>query len=157
MKKQRTLKIGQIHEDMILSPESMDALLWAVDALQLSRVDRGIVASIRRAYADGVVPEDEQAEMDVDRLIQILESYAPAYTFVGSRTSNTEEFGVWPQWWAIEGDPYVHRSANVPGEDAEETRKARKACGYWLHVNDRGNCTLYRRAGNRWIEEWSAV
>jgi hypothetical protein len=28
---------------------------------------------------------------------------------------------------------------------------------HWLHANDHGNATLYRRAGRRWIEVWAVV
>jgi hypothetical protein len=149
-----------------------DVLPAVVDALsdiRLSRQDRQTVTRIMRAFdaccgdVDAVDPETGESyqqgfETDLyETLWDLAQSYCPDYCHFGSHPGDGADVGVWPvEELFVDSrqgsyDGYVYRLDDQPnGEIPVEYTHA-------LTVNDRGNATLYRRAGRRWVGVWSVV
>jgi hypothetical protein len=160
-----TLALGSYSSGTMRPEDLIPAFLSAAEDLRLSREDRQALNEIRAAFA--TYSEDDPDKTsdtydpadDLDALFDLLGNYTPDYTYFGAHPGDGADYGVWIVDGLLHGRDYdgeVHKSDNLPGEDADEMRKARES-SHWLHVNDHGNATLYRRAGNRWIEVWAVV
>lgn len=165
MKRTRTLPIGSISTGTLRMEDLIPALLWELERIRLSRPHRRGVQSIRKASdVDGYFESTEHDCMeDYQELCDIAECYVPDYCYFGAHEGDGADVGVWPT--IPEDDDYnVYRSSYQPGESAIQDRDVntvdtdgRRRYTHYLHVNDHGNATLYRRAGNRWVEVWSVV
>lgn len=87
--------------------------------------------------------------------------YAPEYCYVGSTEGDGACIGCWP---ILEEVQRAVRDGEILG--VSDTSELQGACRlplstdravFALHVNDHGNATLYRRAGQVWREVWSVV
>jgi hypothetical protein len=145
-----------------LRPEDiLPSLLMDLERLRLTRADRATVRTLRNEFDRLMDSEDSEdagvALSDIlSDLSDVAERYTPDMCYFGCHSGDGACIGVWANT-DIGPDDDVYRSANVPGEDATETRGARRDFAYWLHVNDHGNATLYARSGRRWRLLWSVV
>ncbi len=154
-KRQTTLSLGVISEATLRLEDLIPALLWDVRRLRLSRQERIDVSAIDRRNADDyqTLPdgetEDDARQFDYERLTEIAENHLPDYSYFGSTDGDGACIGVWPSLDAAveEFDRVAELPAIVKGYSPSHV----------LQVSDHGNATLYRRAGNRWIEVWSVV
>lgn len=156
--KPTTLRIGTISEATLRPEDLISAFLDALDGIKLTRAERAvtreahIVSALMHAgeslqgYRMGDMTESEI----VDELTTILESHVPDYCYFGTLEGDGACFGVWPSIDSLQAD--VH--AGEVGTDEADAHV--KGLSLYADVND-GNVTLYRRAGNRWIEVWSVV
>lgn len=116
----------------------------------------GIVEEANELFGeDGeTIPEDKldkAAEMVNETLLDALSQFAPAYSCFGSHPGDGADFGFWPE--DIENikeqvEFVSSHKQEYPAYDFE---------GEWLHVNERGNCTLYIREAGKDKEIWSIV
>lgn len=154
--KARTLPIGVISEGTLLPHDLIDSLAWDLRSIRLSRADRSAVARIvrdRNARED----EDEASAEDWQELTEIADRYVPDYSYFGSHDGDGACIGVFPSSELLDNtydDGAVQRGMVNMGPEESAVPRDRS---HFLAVNDHGNATLYRRAGNRWIEVWSIV
>lgn len=162
-RKPTTLSIGTISEGTLRPEDLIPAYLSALDGLRLTKAERATVREIRRKeLGDGTPTNDSQMGdsdelgYDVDELTQILESHVPDYCYFGTTEGDGACFGVWVDHDSVasEVQSYGHRGLY---STQEEVLQAHPDSSHVMEVNDHGNATLYRRAGNRWIEVWSVV
>lgn len=159
-----TLAIGTISSGTLRLEDLIPALLNELEALRLTRAERGTVRQIRRCvdqegYFDGAMvetgslgqPADADPDDDYAELTTIADNHCPDYCYVGSLEGDGAALGCWPIV-PESTDEDVFRSVYYPTDRVATTDRP-----YWLHVNDHGNATLYRRAGRRWLECWSVV
>jgi len=116
---------------------------------------------------------DIGADEDCSTLFDLLNSYCPDYCYFGALPGDGADYGVWVVEDLLSDrhqgsyDGFVWRSAESPREHRQHDRALppdgstwhtfTKQYPHWLHVNERGNTMLYRRAGQRWVEVWSVV
>jgi len=154
-----------------MRPEDLiPAFLDIAKSLRLCRDDRSCVQRIRRiermstgTYGEcshGYLDADDAAE-DLETLFDLLNNYVPDYCYFGAHPGDGADYGVWVvEELLTPGSPQggydglVYRCT----EDFEQPGPhVPKSYTHFLSVTDHGNCTLYRRAGRRWIEVWSIV
>lgn len=92
-------------------------------------------------------------EQDADELVNetlpdALSLFAPAYAYFGTHCGDGADFGFWPMG-IEEIKSQVEFSSTKDQEYPEED-----FTGEWLHVNERGNCTLYVRENGKDREIW---
>jgi len=99
-----------------------------------------LIGEAQDAWAeDGetLADEDRAAEM-VDELIDALQQFAPAYGYFGSHPGDGADFG-----FGVDPESVKEQVEFVSSKEQEWP--ADDFVGEWLHVNERGNCTLYVR------------
>lgn len=82
-------------------------------------------------------PDSDEAPVLVDELIDVLNEYAPPYTYFGAHPGDGSDFGYWPSIEAIEELPVV--------EDSDEARELGEDC---RQVNDHRNVTVFAADGS---------
>lgn len=148
-KPSRWLSIGSISTGTLRTEDLLDAFLSAAENLKLTRQERATVRGVRKRYEEE--QDSEEAGYDLEEVTTILENHAPDFCYFGTLEGDGANFGCWPSWDAIDyaaHDGTLARSSALPADGG---------VGHYLDVNDHGNATLYRRAGNRWVEVWSVV
>jgi hypothetical protein len=165
--KPTTLPIGSISSGTMREVDLIPSYLDAADSIRLTAAERKQVQGIRKEFdglplddADWTDEQQEQVGYMLEELSDILSSHTPDFCYFGSHPGDGADYGVWPVLDEDMEDNGVFRSSFNPGDSGagEERQRAFEAgASHWLHVNDHGNATLYRRAGNRWIEVWSIV
>ena len=83
--------------------------------------------------------QDDSYEMVNDTLPSALQEFAPACSYFGSHCGDGADFGFWPDDIEQIKEQVEFVSAKDNEYPADDFR------GEWLHVNERGNCTLYVR------------
>jgi hypothetical protein len=146
MKFLHTLQWHMQNKEALALPESADTRNW------LLQIERDAQACFDD---DGELLESAEGEQASDILAELgdaLETFAPPYSYFGGVEGDPCDFGFWPQDIEAIKDS-VGFSSSVTGEyPADDFR------GEWLHVNERGNCTLYVREENGTDREiWSLV
>lgn len=112
------------------------------------------VEDAREAFGDDgetLTPEgEENASELIEELSNALESFAPPYGLFGAHGGDGACFGFWVfvEHAKSEVDFYSSRQHEYPPDDYE---------GEWLHINPRGNCTLYVRESGKDYELWSVA
>lgn len=173
MKRNSVLDLGSYSSGTLRSEDLAETFLDLAERLRVSKSDRAAVRKLRAEYdqiirvnADETdVPfSDENLSEIVDELQELLGNYVPDYCYFGAHEGDGADFGV----WIVEDlffdtrqgsyDGMVYRAGTFPGDDPTLDAEARADdYRFWLFVNERGNCALYRKAGRRWIEVWSVV
>jgi hypothetical protein len=162
--KPTTLQIGTLSEGTLKPEDLISAFLWDLKRIRLTRAERQIVQRIAARDNMGVYEtlDDSEASDDLEELTAIIENHLPDYAYFGTLEGDGAHFGIWP---AIEqakedaqGNPRTIVTNDGPDDDGgfPAVPKSR-GLTHFLRVNDHGNCTLYRRAGTRWIEVWAVV
>lgn len=101
-----------------------------------------------------VIKEDKQdmvSDLINDALINALESFCPPYFYFGAHYGDGSDFGYWPlDIEEIKGQVEFSSTTEqeYPADDFQ---------GEWLHINERGNCTLYVRENGQDKEIWAIV
>ena len=90
------------------------------------------------------------SEWTLDELFDALNHFAPPFTSFCAHEGDGSDFGFWPDVDLARQDcDFVSSSKQeFPDDDF---------VGYWLHVSDHGNATLYERSGGEDVEMWSVV
>lgn len=115
------------------------AYMQAEDAASLSRMQEVLASAFG-------TPDD----WTLDELFDALDYFAPPFARFGAHETDGACFGFW-------------ESIDLAREDCEfvSSRKreypADDFVGYWLHVSDHGNATLYERSEGKDTEIWSVV
>lgn len=174
--KPTTLPLGTISEGTLRPEDLIPAYLDALDGIRLTKAERATVRTVRARYEkaeqsdtqDGESTSyyaDENSSFDIDDLTQILDSHCPDYTYFGSLEGDGACFGVWASIESLEEDSRFGDNGVVkidagdafPVYSRDTKEHPSQKANYVMSVTDHGNVTLYRRAGNRWIEVWSVV
>lgn len=89
---------------------------------------------------DGEELKDQEIAAElVNELQDVLSNnFAPIYGYFGTHPGDGSDFGYW-----VEIEDVKEQVGFVSSEDEE--RPDGDFLGEWLHVNERGNCTLYVR------------
>jgi hypothetical protein len=164
--KPRTLSLGTISSGTLRPEDVIPELLYAAYSIRMSRADRATVRKLAREWAamtddDGDILDsarDSNPDADAEiwqELADLLESYTPDYCYVGSIEGDGADIGVWPVSEVLMGE-YADECPRIDVSGNPRDFVPRSASHY-IAVSDHGNATLYRRAGNRWVECWSVV
>lgn len=181
----KTLPLGSVSTGTLRPDDLIPKFLDVADGLTLSREERTTVKRIRRDFESGyqvtrdafmanVAPETdpdfdlldneiaEDKDSDCQDLVDILDDHVPDFCRFGSHEGDGADFGCWIDWDQIadsERDESLFRADSLTArcEPAYFRDRGKQNPQYILEVNDHGNATLYRRAGNRWVEVWSVV
>lgn len=160
--KPRTLGIGTVEHGTMRPEDLIPSFLWEAKHLRLTRRERQDVNDIeKRSDAEGYYEqENEDVDIDLERLFDILNDHTPDYCYFGSHPGDGSDYGCWPIEELLDDahqggyDGFVWRlRENEHPTEADIGKDYTHA----LAVNDHGNATLYRRAGNRWREVWGCV
>lgn len=95
--------------------------------------------------------EYEAAEMVNETLPDALQAFAPPYSYFRAHQGDGSDFGFWPQDME-EIKEQVGFDSTVDNEYPPDD-----FAGEWLHINERGNCTLYVRTDGKDVEVWGVV
>ena len=96
-----------------------------------------------------LTPEGEENGSEiVNKLCDALTEFAPLYGQFGTHCGDGADFGYWTDL-----DSVKEQVGFVSHVDREYPEAGFE--GEWLHVNERGNCTLYVREGDVDREIWS--
>ena len=146
------LLVGSVSTGTLRTEDLLPVFVDTADGLRLTRDERARLEAIRRRMDGYDVSgwDSEEADFDLDEVTAILECHTPDYCQFGAHEGDGADFGCWVDWGAIDGARTLHGEIANSREEWNGERHA-------LEVNDHGNATLYRRAGNRWVEVWSVV
>ena len=100
------------------------------------------------------IDENKQDEADgvCNDMADVLSDwFAPAYGYFGAHAGDGADFGFWPQ------DIEEIKEQVEFASSVESEFPTGEFSGEWLHINERGNCTLYVRENGRDVEIWSLV
>lgn len=159
--KPRTLRIGSISTGTLRPEDILPELFYAGQQIRMSSGARQTLRKLEREFDARSEPESLSDIMD--EALSVLEDYTPDYCYLGSHPGDGADLGVWPSEELLSGTDDagdVYRSDRLPGDARPAALRRDDDYNdepYWLHVNDHGNATLYRRAGRRWINVWSVV
>ena len=111
-----------------------------------------LVGLAQDAWAeDGQTLQDENAAAEmINGLQDALNEFAAPYAYFGAHPGDGSDFGYWPD---IDG---VRESVDFMSSQDQEY-PADDFQGEWMHINERGNCTLYVRTNGKDSEIWSIV
>lgn len=102
-----------------------------------------LLGKAQDAFADDgeTLADEDNAQEIVAELIDALSEFAPAYAHFGSHEGDGACFGFWPD---------IETAKECVGFVSSKTQEEpdRDFRGEWLHINERGNCTLYVREDN---------
>ena len=182
--KKTTLDIGCISEGTLRPVDIIPELLWALKPLRLTRADRATVRKMdarmdeileiirlqQKPQMTRTLYDAQRRWVDIARgagltstellgfylseLFDLAENYCPDYCYLGATEGDGACIGVWPIAELFDDtspggyDGCLHYG-DEPPTDPELT--------HWVQGNDHGNATLWRRAGQRWVECWSVV
>lgn len=165
-RKPSTLELGSVSSGTMRDDDLIPSFLYEARRLRMTREDRKTINDLAREYDAKSGAEDDDSAEDVSEitseLFDILDRYCPDYCYFGAHPGDGADYGV----WVVEDLFYDTRQGSYDGlvmrgndcPSLEDLREARSSnYSHFLHVNDHGNATLYRRASNRWIEVWSCV
>ena len=94
---------------------------------------------------------DNADELVNETMPVLLNQIVTPYCYFGTHPGDGSDFGFWP--CDIEGiKEQVEFSSSV-----DQEYPADDFVGEWLHINERGNCTLYVRENGEDSEVWSIV
>lgn len=156
--RRQTLQIGTLAEATTRTQDWLEGLRWEIDhsRVKMSRADRFAYRKLMAEYdAIPFAADDAAEDIDVDEqmsdilaeMITIAENYLPAYCYLGATEGDGAHFGIWPN---IPDEGEVMRVS-----DLSELPKG--FSGEVLHVNERGNCTLYAVSRGNAREIWGIV
>lgn len=159
--KPTTLRLGTISEGTLRPEDLIPAYLSALDGIRLSKAERKTVRDVRYEWERSAVDYDGADEL-IEDLTNIIDAHCPDYAYFGTSEGDGACFGVWADIASAQedarGNPRNIITNDGPDDDGGFPGAAKsRGLDYFLRVNDHGNATLYRRAGNRWIEVWSVV
>jgi hypothetical protein len=133
------------NKEALALPESDDTRNW------LLQIERDAQACFDE---DGnLIPEKEDDACElITALSDALETFAPPYSYFGAHVGDGADFGFWPI------DPEEIKEQVEFSSRVDQEYPAADFRGEWLHINERGNCTLYVREENGADREiWSLV
>jgi hypothetical protein len=134
------------NKEALALPESDDTRKWLLqiesDAQACFDDDGELLESAEGEQASGILAE----------LGDALETFAPPYGYFGAHVGDGADFGFWPI-----NPEEIKEQVEFSSSESQEYPPA-DFRGEWLHVNERGNCTLYVREENGADREiWSLV
>jgi len=186
-RKSRTLPMGSISHGTLRTEDLFPALRAAIGRVRLSRADRAKFRALCKEWDQlpsgerwGGTAEDPVIDWTDDQhetaselymdLLQLAESYTPAYAYLGMHDGDGSDLGVWAavdsvQEAVLDGEIWQE----CDGQDDQgcyrqeyrqcaDQRVAVPRGALWVSVSDHGNVTLYRSVGGgRSREIWGVV
>jgi hypothetical protein len=115
----------------------------------------GILGQAQDCFADnGEIYTEQEAladELVNETLPDALSTFAAPYCYFGAHPGDGADFGFWLS--DVEDiKEQVEFCSSVDQEYPDDD-----FTGEWLHINERGNCTLYVRENGKDSEVWSIV
>lgn len=92
--------------------------------------------------------DDEESMWDFGRLVEMLQEHALPYMYFGSHVGDGSDYGFW-----IDDLEMVYDGLKVD----DLNKIPNKYNGEVLHINERGNATLYNAKHGKLTEIWSVV
>jgi hypothetical protein len=152
--------IGSISSGTLRTEDLLDTFAFELEHLVQRNADEWC-SDAGRARRDAYValvrdareanPDTEEGAELVTELEDALDEFAPPYAYFGAHEGNGSDFGFWLSDGALEDFDGLRVSdlSEVP----------RKYSGEVLHINERGNMTLYVHSpySGKLIEVWAIV
>ena len=148
-----TMEIGSLISGTLRPQDLIPAFI-----AELEYLDPGVSIEVPGREA---LPEDEaspwwqseDAEALAEELIGLLNDIAPAYTYFGAHHGDGADFGLWPDYAAIEYD--ITDGCLVRLEAGDEPPES---TAEYIEWNDHGNLAYYVKSeSGKFIEKWSCV
>lgn len=128
------------------------------DPANFAQRDRlnNLVGEAQDCFAENGTDIDEEKQDLADELVNetlpdALNFFAPPFAYFGAHYGDGADFGFWPQ--NIEE---IKEQVEFVSSESQEYPDS-DFSGEWLHVNERGNCTLYVRENGQDKEIWGIV
>lgn len=101
---------------------------------------------------DGETLQDDDIAAElVNELQDALNEFAPSHCSFSAHCGDGSDFGFWPM------DMEEIKEQVEFASSTEQEYPDDDFSGEWLHINERGNCTLYVRSNGKDSEIWSIV
>lgn len=116
----------------------------------LTTIEKRVYGALNGQYGEeDAYFTDEESSWDLESLFNMLNEHALPYMYFGSHPGDGSDYG----FWVSEGLEYDFDGLKV--SDLNEIPD--KYTGEVLHVNERGNMTLYTAKRNHLVEIWAVV
>ena len=157
----KTAALGTVSSGTLLHEDLLDSfaaeLEWQIErnanyfqSSDAMRTQRDLLHSLIWDAREIVIDSyDDDASGTIDRLIDALQEFAPAYSYFGAHCGDGANFGFWLSE-SMQDDfdgLRVADTSEVPEDYSGEV----------LHVNDHGNMTLYVATTGQLVEVWAVV
>ena len=114
----------------------------------------GLVGEAQDCFAENgqEIAEDKEdlaSELVNEILPDALSLFAPPYGYFGAHCGDGADFGYWPE--DIENIKEQLEFSSTKDQEYPDSDFS----GEWLHINERGNCTLYTRNNGNDHEIWA--
>jgi hypothetical protein len=163
-------RIGSVSHGTLRTEDLLSTFISELEGLMLvsgdyfslpeNRAERDRLCSLIGEAQDCFAEDGETIEPDKgdiaselvnETLIGALQTFALPYCYFGTHPGDGSDFGFWPS--DIEDiKEQVEFCSHVDKEYPDDD-----FIGEWLHINERGNCTLYLRENGTDKEIWSLV
>ncbi len=167
----KTAKIGSISHGTLRPEDLLSTFISKLESLMLingeyfssplnfSERDRlsNLIGEGQDCFSeDGneIEPEKEEDAQYLinESLFDALDCFAPSFCYFGTHPGDGSDFGFWP----MDAERVKESIEFASSEDQEYPDDDFR--GEWLHINERGNCTLYVRGEDgKDVEIWSLV
>jgi hypothetical protein len=166
----KTASIGSISHGTLKTNDLLSAFISEMESLMLVNGDffskpenfssrdllNNLIGEAQDCFGDdGEIKEDSEdlAEQLVNEDFpdKFGEYFAPSFCYFGTHPGDGSDFGFWP----IDIEEIKEQVEFVSSESQEWPDDDFK--GEFLHINERGNCTLYVRENGKDREIWSLV
>lgn len=168
----KTAKIGTISHGTLRTEDLLSTFISELESLMLINgnyfaqpLNRSHRDRLTRMIGDAQdcfdengedISDEEKQQIALDlvslEMPDALNEFAPPYCYFGAHPGDGSDFGFWP----MEIEDVKEQVEFVSDEDDEYPFAGYR--GEWLHINERGNCTLYVRGEDgKDVEIWSLV
>lgn len=153
-----TASLGSISHGTMRPVDLLEAFSSELRTLDTECLHAALLAEVSEVLdmLEGEDEQAEQAEQDASELVcsleDALQEYAPPYAYFGSHPGDGADYGFWlSEDFQLEAEDsgalIVSDTSEVPEDYTGEV----------LHVNERGNATLYSAEDGELSEVWSIV
>lgn len=117
---------------------------------ELTKIEKRYNTAINGEFGENdAYFQDEVSSWDLDSLFDMLDTHALPYMYFGAHAGNGSDYG----FWVIDGLEYdfdglkVSDTGDVPSDYTGDV----------MHINERGNMTLYACKRGKLTEIWAVV
>ena len=149
------VRLGTVIHGTLRTEHLILAFLEELEAIDRDRADSFWERIPAEAFEDleNEWWSSEEAYWILEELFDVLNEFAPPFTYFGALEGDGSDFGFWIDRFSLEeaiADGEVLRVEDLSEVPADYE-------GLLLVENDHGNLTLYERAGGNLSEIWSVV
>lgn len=147
--------VGSVSSGTMRNQDLMPDFIWELRNLghrdkKLTVIQNRVNTALNGQYGeDDAYFQDEESSYDLESLFDMLDQHSLPYMYFGAHPGDGADYG----FWVSEGLEYDFDGLKV--NDTSEVPD--KYTGEVLHVNERGNTTLYTAKRGKLTEVWGVV